>query len=127
MKTNVILYVLDQGASKRFYEAVLLSRPSLDVQGMTEFELNAETVLGLMPVAGIRRLLGETLPDPDTARGVPRAELYLTVDDPAEFHRRAIVHGARELSPLLLRDWGDEAAYSLDLDGHVLVFARRTA
>lgn len=127
MKTNVILYVLDQGASKRFYEAVLLSRPSLDVQGMTEFELNAETVLGLMPVAGIRRLLGETLPDPDTARGVPRAELYLTVDDPAEFHRRAIVHGARELSPLLPRDWGDEAAYSLDLDGHVLVFARRTA
>ncbi len=127
MKTNVILYVLDQGASKRFYEAVLLSRPSLDVQGMTEFELNAETVLGLMPVAGIRRLLGETLPDPDTARGVPRVELYLTVDDPAEFHRRAIVHGARELSPLLLRDWGDEAAYSLDLDGHVLVFARRTA
>lgn len=127
MKTNVILYVLDQGASKRFYEAVLLSRPSLDVQGMTEFELNAETVLGLMPVAGIRRLLGETLPDPDTARGVPRAELYLTVDDPSEFHRRAILHGARELSPLLLRDWGDEAAYSLDLDGHVLVFARRTA
>ncbi len=127
MKTNVILYVLDQGASKRFYEAVLLSRPSLDVQGMTEFELNAETVLGLMPVAGIRRLLGETLPDPDNARGVPRAELYLTVDDPAEFHRRAIVHGARELSPLLPRDWGDEAAYSLDLDGHVLVFARRTA
>ena len=127
MKTNVIFYVLDQGASTRFYEAVLLSRPCLDVPGMTEFELNAETVLGLMPVGGIRRLLGEVLPDPETALGVPRAELYLTVDDPEAFHRRALGHGARELSPLSARDWGHEVAYSLDPDGHVLAFARRTA
>lgn len=99
-------------------------RPSLDVPGMTEFKLTAQTVLGLMPVAGIRRLLGARLRDPDEASGVPRAEIYLFVDDPASFHQRALEHGATELSPLAIRDWGDEAAYSSDLDGHVLVFAR---
>jgi hypothetical protein len=29
------------------------------------------------------------------------------------------------LSPLALRDWGDEAAYFSDPDGHVVVVARR--
>jgi uncharacterized protein len=123
MKANIILYVSDQEASARFYEGVLLERPSLDVPGMTEFRLNEETVLGLMPVEGIRRLLGEKLPDPDAASGIPRAEVYLLVEDPALFHRRALENGATELSPLSFRSWGDEAAYSLDLDGHVLAFA----
>jgi uncharacterized glyoxalase superfamily protein PhnB len=123
MRANLILYVADQKASAHFYEQVLRVRPLLDVPGMTEFKLNAQTVLGLMPVAGIRRLLGSKLRDPDDAEGVPRAELYLFVDDPQSFHQRALDCGATELSPLAIRDWGDEAAYSSDLDGHVLVFA----
>jgi catechol 2,3-dioxygenase-like lactoylglutathione lyase family enzyme len=124
MRANFILYVSDQNASTRFYGEVLMLRPSLDVPGMTEFRLNAGTALGLMPVAGIRRLLGDKLRDPDDARGVPRAEIYLFVDDPQSFHMRALEHGANELSPLALRDWGDEVAYSVDRDGHVLAFAR---
>ena len=124
MKANFILYVSDQKASAHFYEKVLMVRPSLDVPGMTEFKLNEKAVLGLMPVAGIRRLLGPKLRNPDDARGVPRAELYLSVDDPQSFHQRALEHGATELSPLAMRAWGDEAAYCTDLDGHVLVFAR---
>ena len=124
MRANFILYVADQKASALFYEQVLKVRPTLDVPGMTEFKLNAQTVLGLMPVAGIRRLLGPKLRDPDHAKGVPRAEIYLSVDDPQSFHQRALDCGATELSPFTIRDWGDEAAYSLDLDGHVLAFAR---
>ncbi len=71
---------------------------------MTEFELSA-----------------------DGTRGVPRAELYLLVEDPGSAHRRALENGARELSPLAARGWGHEAAYSLDLDGHVLAFAKVSA
>jgi hypothetical protein len=93
---------------------------------MTEFELSADGVLGLMPAAGIKRLLGERLPDPDGAKGAPRAELYLLVEDPGASHRLALENGAREMSSLLPRGWGHEAAYSLDLDGHVLAFARPT-
>lgn len=125
MRTNIILYVSDQKSSTTFYQKVLMITPILDVPGMTEFKLNEETVLGLMPSAGIKRLLGGKLPDPDTASGIPRAELYLHVTDPESYHSRALENGAKELSPLLPRDWGDEAAYSLDPDGHVLAFAKK--
>jgi hypothetical protein len=122
---HFIFYVEDQPRSRAFYATVLAREPSLDVPGMTEFDLGGNAILGLMPVAGIRRLLGERLPDPSTGAGVPRAELYLYVADPVAHHQRAISCGARELSGLQERSWGDVAAYSLDLDGHVLAFARR--
>ena len=93
---------------------------------MTEFRLGPGAVLGLMPAAGIKRLLGDRLPDPGLAAGVPRAELYLVTDDPRAYHQRALDGGAQELSPLAPRDWGHEAAYSLDRDGHVLAFARES-
>jgi catechol 2,3-dioxygenase-like lactoylglutathione lyase family enzyme len=96
--------------------------PRLDVPGMTEFELFDGCVLGLMPEKGIKSLL-PAMPDPETAGGIPRAEVYLTVPDPAAYHARALAAGAKELSPLAARDWGHEAAYSLDPDGHVLAFA----
>ncbi len=124
MKANIILYVTDQKASTSFYEKVLMISPALNVPGMTEFILNEETVLGLMPSAGIKRLLGDKIPDPDKASGIPRAEIYLHVTDPGSFHSRALENGARELGPLLPRDWGDTVAYSLDPDGHVLAFAK---
>lgn len=122
---HFILYVADQSASAHFYAQVLAQKPRLDVPGMTEFELPGGAVLGLMPEAGIRRLLGEGLPDPAAARGTPRAELYFRVDDPGAYHQRALDAGAREMSALAPRDWGDLAAYSLDRDGHVLAFARQ--
>lgn len=125
MKANFILYVAEQKRSSEFYAAVLACKPELDVPGMTEFRLCDGCVLGLMPEAGIKRLLGEALPDPTAARGVARAEVYLTVANPDEYHQRALAYGAKELSPLELRGWGDEVAYSLDLDGHVLCFARQ--
>jgi len=122
---HLILYVADQAVSADFYQAVFAAHAKLDVPGMTEFELPGGATLGLMPEAGIRRLLGPALPDPATARGVPRSELYLVVDDPGRYLARAVGAGARELSPLQPRDWGDHVAYVLDPDGHVLAFASR--
>ena len=127
MIAHLILYVTDRQSSARFYARTLGIAPRLDVPGMTEFVLGDGCVLGLMPSAGIRRLLGEAIPDPDQARGVPRAELYLLVDDPASYHARAVAAGARVLAPLAPRDWGHDVAYSLDPDGHVLAFARQSA
>lgn len=126
MTAHFILYVADQKRSARFYERVLGLKPRLDVPGMTEFELGGGAVLGLMPSAGAKRLLGEGLPDPEAARG-SRAELYLLVGDPGAAHGRALENGASELSPLAARDWGHDAAYSLDLDAHVLAFAKARA
>lgn len=120
----VILYVADQAAARDFYRAVLAREPGLDVPGMTEFALADGSALGLMPEAGIRRLLGPALPDPAGARGIPRAELYLRLADAQVHHARALAAGAVELSPLTPRDWGESVAYSLDPDGHVLAFAQ---
>ncbi|MFN7132104.1 MAG: VOC family protein, partial [Myxococcales bacterium] len=111
----------DQRRSARFYEAVLGRAPTLDVPGMTEFALGDSAVLGLMPVAGARRLLGGGVVGEAPAQ--PRSELYLRVADPAAMHARALAEGARESSPLVRRDWGDDAAYSVDPDGHLLAFA----
>lgn len=127
MKAHLILYVKDQDRSTEFYSAVLAKSPDLHVPGMTEFHLSEVCLLGLMPERGIKRLLGDRLPDPAQGSGVPRAELYLHVEDPALYHRRATEAGAKELSPLQSRDWGDLVAYSLDPDGHVLAFAKRLA
>lgn len=120
---HFILYVADQARATAFYAAVLDAAPRLDVPGMTEFQLPGGAVLGLMPCTSIRTLLGDALPDPAAAQGVPRAELYLRVDDPQAMYARALAAGAVELSPLLQRSWGDHAAYALDPDGHVLACA----
>jgi catechol 2,3-dioxygenase-like lactoylglutathione lyase family enzyme len=122
-KAHFILYVQDQARSTAFYARALELEPSLNVPGMTEFSLSQDCILGLMPHAGIQRLLGETLPAPSPGAGIPRAELYLVVEQPQSYHRRAIAAGATELSAFAPRDWGHSVAYSLDPDGHVLAFA----
>ena len=122
-KAHFILYVQNQVASTTFYAQVLGYEPSLQVPGMTEFTLSPDCILGLMPQTGIHRLLGPRLPDPAAGAGIPRAELYLLVEQPQVYHQRALDSGATELSGLAARDWGHRVAYSLDLDGHVLAFA----
>lgn len=123
-RAHLILYVRDQAAATRFYEAALALAPTLDVPGMTEFSLGDGCVLGVMPEAGAARLLGPTL---GAFAAGPRAELYLVVPDAAAAHLRALAAGARELSPLATRDWGHAVAYSVDPDGNVLAFAEAVA
>lgn len=123
---HFILYVADQARSTRFYGALLAAAPRMVAPGMTEFDLPGAAVLGLMPEAAIKRLLGSAIADPAAARGAPRAELYLLVADPAAWQARALAAGAGELSPLQPRPWGHSAAYALDPDGHVLGFAAPT-
>lgn len=123
---HLILYVEDQVSSTAFYRDVLAIQPDLDVPGMTEFILLSGAVLGIMPIGSISDLLGEALPDLRRGSRIPRAELYLLVNDPAAYHQRALRAGAIELSPLTAREWGHTVAYSLDADGHVLAFANIT-
>lgn len=118
-----VLFVADQRASASFYTSAFGTGPIVDEPGMTQFALPGGGRLGLMPERGIERLLGGAV-QPSASPGATRAEVYLVVDDPAAWHARALAAGARELSPLAPRDWGHEAAYSLDPDGHLLAFAR---
>jgi catechol 2,3-dioxygenase-like lactoylglutathione lyase family enzyme len=121
-RVHFILYVSDQAASTGFYSKVLEIDPRLNVPGMTEFEISSAAVLGLMPQKGVARLLGE----PTYGGYGPKAELYLIVDEPSGFHSRALLAGAREISPLERRDWGHRVAYSIDPDGYIIAFAEES-
>ena len=52
-----IFYVSDQKTSKSFYAKVFGHIPSLDVPGMSEFQIGEGMTFGLMPHSGIKKLL----------------------------------------------------------------------
>ena len=117
-KFHCILYVREQSVSRDFYQALLDRGPRLDVPGMTEFDLCENTVLGLMPEAGIERLLPI-----QTTPALPRCELYLVFEDLRPVLNRALQAGARLLSEPEVRSWGERVAYLLDPDQHVVALA----
>jgi uncharacterized glyoxalase superfamily protein PhnB len=122
---ETILYVRDQEASSRFYERIFRKAPDLEVPGMTEFNLSDTCKIGLMPVEGIARILGDKTPHPETGIGIPRCELYLHVDDIQLEYNNALEAGATLVSPVADRDWGDRVCYVADPDGHILAFAKK--
>ncbi len=121
--TEIILYVKSQELSTRFYQKLFRCEPDLNVPGMTEFVISEKLKIGLMPVKGIMRLLGNGIPSPELADGIPRCELYFVVDDIQAEFQHAIGCGAIVISPVLLRDWGDQVCYFSDPDGHVIALA----
>ena len=120
-----ILYVRNQEESKNFYKILLDKEPSLDVPGMTEFLLEENCKLGLMPNDGIAKILGEKIPHPDSGTGISRCELYLSFENSAEVFHRAVSAGAKEISPIEKRNWGDTVGYLSDADGHIIAIVQK--
>ena len=112
LRIHFILYVQDQLRSTSFYTALLGLEPTLNVPGMTEFELPGGSVLGLMPENGIAKIISGPLPHPSTANGTPRCAC-----------ERAKQAGARLIDGAKDRDWGHRTAYFVDPDGHVIALA----
>jgi uncharacterized glyoxalase superfamily protein PhnB len=98
---------------------------SLNVPGMTEFDLNESYKLGLMPENGIAKILGDHLPHPANGNGIPRCELYLFIENAHEACVRAIQNGGKLVNKVQPRDWGHTVGYITDPDGHVLAFAEK--
>ena len=115
-----ILYVSNQEKSAKFYANLFQLKPSLNVPGMTEFELTETVKLGLMPESGIARIISPKMPNPKNGNGIPRCELYLKVKNADEYIKRGILLGAKEVSKLKSRDWGDKVGYISDFDGHII-------
>jgi len=118
-----ILYVRDQEASTRFYMQLFDCVADLHVPGMTEFTLHTNCRLGIMPNTGIAKLILPHTPDPASGDGIPRCEVYLLLHDAEPMFNRALSLGAKLISPLLQRDWGERVCYFADADGHILAFA----
>lgn len=122
---EIILYVADQQSSTEFYSRLFRKNPDLHVPGMTEFKLSDHVKLGLMPNSGIAKILLDNTPNPATGAGIPRCELYLHVEDIQLEFENALNSGAKLVSPILDRDWGDRACYFADPDGHIIAFAEK--
>ncbi len=123
--TETILYVANQQASTDFYEKLFRQKADLNVPGMTEFRLSDTCKIGLMPNDGIAKILKDKTAHPKTGHGIPRCELYFYVADVATEYDNALALGAKEISGIENRDWGDKVCYFADLDGHVIAFAER--
>lgn len=123
-KIEFILYVGDQQKSTEFYTKLFGKVPVLNVPGMTEFQLTENSKLGLMPNSGIQNILKNQTPNPASGKGIPRCELYLFVENLEEAFENALHAGAKLISPIEERNWGDSVCYFADLDGHILAFAK---
>lgn len=125
MATHVltILAVEDLDRAKRFYREAFDWTRTVDVPVYAEFTLPGGMRLGLYEREGFGRNTNQ-VPARIPAGAIGPTELYFHVDDLPGAIARMRRAGARELSPLAARDWGDEAAYFADPDGNVVVLAR---
>lgn len=125
LSSEFILYVKHQEKSSRFYEALFRTKPSLEVQGMTEFTIGGNLKIGLMPNSGIAAILADKTPHPETGIGIPRCELYFYVEDIKLEFNNALKAGATIISEIKDRNWGDRVCYFSDPDGHIIAFAEK--
>lgn len=118
-----VLAVADVDRSVAFYDAAFGWPIAVRVAVYAEMTTVGGPRVGLYQRDGFARNTGiaPTLAPPG---GIAPGELYFHVDDLTVAVQRLLHAGARELSPSAPRDWGDEAAYFADPDGHVLVVAR---
>lgn len=119
-----ILYVQDQATSSSFYSKLLGATPSLDVPGMTEFSQNAIPFLGIMPIAGIKKLLPNVLFSNNKQGSTQCCELYFVVPDVQQKIEESLGLGAKLLSPAIPRDWGHVVGYIQDADGYIIALAQ---
>lgn len=118
-----ILAVEDLQRALAFYSAAFGWPQVVNVPVYAELALPEGMRLGLYQREGFGRNTGRAparLPPGEIAP----TELYFYPDDLEEAIQRLLAAGARKLSELAARDWGDEAAYFADPEGNVLVLAR---
>lgn len=119
-----ILAVEDLVRAKRFYSEAFDWQVVVDVPVYVEFALPAGMRFGVYERTGFGRNTDQ-VPVRTPAGELSPTELYFHANDLPAAIARIKSAGARELSPLALRSWGDEAAYFADPEGNVLVLARR--
>lgn len=119
-----ILAVSDFQKALAFYRAAFDFEQTVDVPVYAEFQMADGRRLGIYERKSFGLNTG-IVPRNVEAGELSGAELYFFCDDPAKQCAKLVQAGATELSPWQLRNWGDEAAYYRDPDGHVIVIAKR--
>ncbi len=118
-----ILAVERLAESVAFYRAAFPWPPAVETPVYVELALPGGQRLGLYEREAFGRNTGQA-PARVPAGALSATELYFYADDVEAAAAALVVAGARCLSPLAPRAWGDEAAYFADPSGNVLVVAR---
>ena len=119
-----ILAVSNLPRAVKFYSQAFDWTKIVEVPVYVEFELPGEMRLGLYDRKSFGLNTGQ-VPFTVPAEALTSTELYFYSDDLEGDIEKILQAGARQLSELKLRDWGDEAAYFADPDGNVIVLARK--
>jgi predicted enzyme related to lactoylglutathione lyase len=119
-----ILAVKDLPKAVKFYAQAFGWTQTVDVPVYAEFELPGGQRVGLYERESFGLNTGQD-PFAIPKGALTGTELYFYSDDLERDIERMIEAGARQLSELKARDWGDEAAYFADADGNVIVIAKR--
>ena len=119
----IILAVRDLARAVAFYREVFGWPVLVEVPVYVEMEMPGGQRVGLYHHEGFARNTGLRAACPSEEH-TASTELYFYAEDPAATIKRLERAGARLLSPLGPRPWGDDAAYFSDPEGNVLVVAR---
>ncbi|MHC4821316.1 MAG: VOC family protein [Planctomycetota bacterium] len=118
-----VIAVSDVERSARFYEQAFGWKRGADFPVYVEFRTPEGRGVGLYERETYATHTGgaPTVPPPG---GVSPVELYLWCDDAHAAVDRALGAGARLLSAVAPRNWGDETGYVADPDGTVIALAK---
>lgn len=119
----IILAVEELTRARAFYTTAFGWPLAVETPVYVEFRCTAELRLGLYQREAFARNV-QTLPTRIPAGSLAPFELYLFTDDLATSAARLLAAGARLLSPVAPRDWGDLVGYFADLDGNILALAQ---
>lgn len=78
-----------------------------------------------MPNNGIAKIITPAMIHPENGNGIPRCELYFYVENIEDEFENAKKAGAKIISEIENRNWGDRVCYLADSDGHIIAFAKK--
>lgn len=119
----VILAVGDLERAVGFYRAAFGWPAAVETPAYVELRLPGGLRLGLYRREAFGRNVGSAPHEPPPG-ALAATELYLFPPDLESSLEGAVRAGARLLSPIARRDWGDDVGYVADPDGNVIAFAR---
>ncbi len=122
---QVIFAVENVSRAVAFYEQAFgwPRNDAIDYANYVELHVPDGGTLGLYERDGYARTVGAE-PSSPPGDAVPPAYVYVRVGDVRDAVARLEAAGARPLSPLAQRDWGEEAAWFADPDGNVVAVAQ---
>ncbi len=119
----LVLAVADLPRSRTFYLQAFDWELAVDLPVYVQFRVPGGVGVSLYQREAFSAQVGTT-PALCPTGACTSAELYLEVENLSAATDAILAAGARALSPAAARDWGDEAAYFADPDGHVIALFR---